>query len=506
MKSETKIFLDKKDELDKVISYIEETSAEEVIVNFPKNSKIGMSVAHFKTLKKTAERLGKQLVVESIDDVVLDLAKEADIQAHNPIFKMKDKVTDIMTNNNEEKYEADDSDSPASPQTISFSFHRVLWSVGIIIILAVFGFGAYNFAIKILPKAKITLTLEKKSFDFEENIEVLSAATESDIASETKITIPGELLTAKKNLAMKFPSTGKRLVETKSAGILTIYNAYDTNPQVLVASTRFKSPDGKIFRLNQAVTVPSAKKENGKIIPSYIEADVTADQAGSEYNLQPTSVWTIPGFEGTPRYKGFYAESKNFMSGGFKGEMAGLSDKDLKTAKEQVSQTLNDALKGQMIIALKTGFKTFNDALSFKILKIEPQPSEDDGQNFSLWGEGQVKQLIFDEKTLEKAIVQKIKKSTGENFRLNDLNMKYGEIKVVDLDNGKLNFKVSGSAILEYDVNANDLKNGILGASEKEFREAMFNTKGLEKANLLLSPFWVRKIPENPSKVEVITQ
>src|SRR3989344_3913995 len=98
MKSETKIFLDKKDDLEKVVNYIEETSAEEVIVNFPKNSQIGMSVAHFKTLKKTAEKLGKQLRIESIDDVVLDLAKEADIKAINPIFKMRERVTDINYN------------------------------------------------------------------------------------------------------------------------------------------------------------------------------------------------------------------------------------------------------------------------------------------------------------------------------------------------------------------------------------------------------------------------
>ncbi len=508
MKSETKIFLDKKDELDKVVSYIEETSAEEVIVNFPKNSQIGMSVAHFKTLKKTAEQLGKQLMIESIDDVVLDLAKEANIKAVNPIFKSREKITDIITRNNTDDENAEtEEDAEEEPQEKhSLPFNRILWIAGTLIILAVSGLGGFELTTKILPKAQVSLILEKKNFDFEENIEISSKATQPDFSDETKIIIPGELLTAKKNLEMKFPSTGKKSVETKATGFLTVYTNYDNKLQVLVASTRFQSPDGKIFRLNEQIIVPGAKTENGKLTPLGIEVAVTADKTGDEYNLPPTALWKIPGFEGTPRYQGFYAESKSAMSGGFKGEVAGLGDEDLKKAKEDVAKTLKDVLKGQMIIALKTGFKLMDEASSFKVVKIEPQFSENDAKNFSLWGEGQMKQLIFDEKTLKNAIVEKIKKSAGENFRLKDLIMKYGEIKVVALEDGKLDFKVAGSAVLEYDVNVNELKNKIFGADEKEFRATIFNIKGLEKANLLLSPFWVRNIPENPSKVEIITQ
>src|SRR3989344_1440911 len=290
MKSETKIFLDKKDDLEKVVNYIEETSAEEVIVNFPKNSQIGMSVAHFKTLKKTAEKLGNQLRIESIDDVDLDLAKEADINAINPIFKMRERVTDINYNNdNDDNNNNDDNDNDNDnsnnnndeeelDENKPLALNRVLWIAGTLVILTASGLGSFELVTKILPKAEVSLVLEKKDFSFEENIEVSSKATQTDISDGTKIVIPGELLTANKNLEMKFVATGKKLTEIKAKGFLTIYNNYDTKSQILVVSTRFQSSDGKIFRLNEQVTVPGAKMENGKLMPVGIEAAVTADK------------------------------------------------------------------------------------------------------------------------------------------------------------------------------------------------------------------------------------
>ena len=62
----------------------------------------------------------------------------------------------------------------------------------------------------------------------------------------------------------------------KAQGTLTIYNAYSSAPQTLVATTRFVTPDGKIFRLTNEVTVPGAKITNGQIVPSSINAPIAA--------------------------------------------------------------------------------------------------------------------------------------------------------------------------------------------------------------------------------------
>ena len=56
----------------------------------------------------------------------------------------------------------------------------------------------------------------------------------------------------------------------KARGSLTVYNEYSSSPQTLVATTRFESPEGKIFRIEKNIVVPGAKIEEGKIIASTI--------------------------------------------------------------------------------------------------------------------------------------------------------------------------------------------------------------------------------------------
>jgi len=52
-----------------------------------------------------------------------------------------------------------------------------------------------------------------------------------------------------------------------------------------VANTRFADPNGKIFRISKAITVPA----KGTLVVT-----LTADQAGASYNIGP-STFSIPG-------------------------------------------------------------------------------------------------------------------------------------------------------------------------------------------------------------------
>ncbi|MBI5152986.1 MAG: hypothetical protein HZA36_00780, partial [Parcubacteria group bacterium] len=155
-----------------------------------------------------------------------------------------------------------------------------------------------------LPKA--TLVIHAKRI--EKSIKAAATATTevTSVDSENQ-KIPAKVFVFKRTLTKEYP-TSKQTVTKKATGIITIYNAYSTASQRLVATTRFRSPDGKIFRINAGVTIPGAKTTGGTIILSSIDVPVTADQPGAPYNIGATS-FTIPGFEGSPKYKGFYGKS-----------------------------------------------------------------------------------------------------------------------------------------------------------------------------------------------------
>jgi hypothetical protein len=81
-------------------------------------------------------------------------------------------------------------------------------------------------------------------------------------------------------------------------GQVTLVNDY-SKAQTLVKTTRLLTPDGKLFRLEKTVTIPSAGR---------VTAMVYADKAGSDYAVGPTK-FTIPGLW-IDLQKFIYAESK----------------------------------------------------------------------------------------------------------------------------------------------------------------------------------------------------
>ena len=69
----------------------------------------------------------------------------------------------------------------------------------------------------------------------------------------------------------------------------------------------YKSQTPIIFRIPKTVTIPGAKLESGELIPGKLEMEVTADNAGEKYNIEPSD-FTIPGFKGSPKFEKFYAK------------------------------------------------------------------------------------------------------------------------------------------------------------------------------------------------------
>ena len=85
-------------------------------------------------------------------------------------------------------------------------------------------------------------------------------------------------------------------VAQKSKGKITVYNEYGSSPQILIATTRFQSVEGLIFRTLKTISVPGARVENGKTIAGAIDVEVIADKAGQVYNVAPGK-FTIPAFK-----------------------------------------------------------------------------------------------------------------------------------------------------------------------------------------------------------------
>ena len=549
--AEKKIFLDKIHDLEYVVSKVIESEADKVILNIPRDSAFGRIINNFQVLKREADTAGKEIFIESVDDHILELASIVGMESQNPVFKNSERaVSDILPRSSfkkrisevKESFErevlpevkikvksqktslssakenpthkkidtdlaqsqsaspvfspVEVEDEPAPKRSRSLKKTLVL----LVIILVLVGVG-YT-AVRAMPKASVHITLKKTLVDFKEAIEVGSKVREVDV-SGARILVPGELLVAEKNINRAFKASSKERVEAKAVGRLWVYNGYSSQPQTLVIQTRFESPDKHIFRLTKQVTIPGAKIDNGKIIPSKIEVSVVADGTGAEFNLAPTTGWKIPGFKGSPRYEGFYAESVEPMTGGFVGERAAPTADDLKKARSELEASLKDALKNEMSVLTSDKFMFFEDAEVFKNLEEKKDVTSSESPDvFNLFLRGELRGIIFDKLALEDAVALKSRRGLPEGLRYRDLKLDYGP-RDFDFTLGRIRFEAKGSLAFQNDIKVDEVKREIIGKDEKSLQSLVFALPGLEKATISLWPFWVRQVPENEKKIKV---
>ena len=357
---------------------------------------------------------------------------------------------------------------------------------------------------KVLPRAEIKISLKKNPIVFNENVEVgKNFNLNQNYSSSTLIKLPAELFTENRNLSLSFPASGKEKIENKAQGKIVVYNSYSSDPQVLVVNTRFATSDNKIFHLKKSVTVPGAKIQEGKIISSLLEVDVIADEAGAEYNIGPVAKFTIPGFKGSPKYEGFYAKSDQPMAGGFVGEKAVPTEKDIKDAEAKINQNLEDILKMAIFPQLPKEFKIIDGSSKFEIVNKEINKEADKENNFSIFAEAKMKLIAFREKDLRDALIAKALFRLPEgDYETVKFDVEYGASRS-DFDKGEMSFPAKGQLIFQSKIDADLFRRQIPGKSEIELKTLFFALPGLEKAQIRFWPIYVKKAPKDINKVKI---
>jgi hypothetical protein len=524
MNERNKIFLDRSEGLEAAVDKIIHSRATDVVLNIPKGSSLGLSVNNFHVLKREGATAGKKLTIESVDDHVLELASQAKITASNPIFRSKEKPSldivrrtapasktaktrakDVEVEVDEEirevplytkvPREAQESIVYEEDEPRESRLPRILITWGII---ACVGIGGWV-ALTMLPRATVNLELVTVDKPISEKIQV--GKDYSDVASVGSIIqVPGELITERGTLSMDFPTNGKETVNQKATGKLTIFNAYSSSPQQLVAQTRFESPNGTIFRLDKAVTVPPAKIENGKIQASSIEVTVSANEPGEAYNIPPATQWKIPGFKGTPRYAGFYADSYSAMSGGVVGERAVPSADDRAQGEQKVEEALFANLQAKIKVMANDN-KAIEGSTSFVITKKEVQFGAQDEGKFTVYMEGEIKQIVFNEQKLKDVIVSNIRTAESIDDKVDQINLTYG-VPEFDFKNGLFDVDVTGTVRFVANIQLEDIKTSLYGANDAAARAVIKRIVGLKGGSIEFWPFWVRSVPTNPQYVQ----
>ncbi len=358
----------------------------------------------------------------------------------------------------------------------------------------------------ILPRVDIKVVTKKVQAEYSKDVVVSKDSSSIDL---DLVKIPGEILTKKNSTVIKVASSGKKYIEQRATGKITIFNAYSIAPQSLVANTRFETPDGKTYRIVERIVIPGAKKVGDQLEPSMIDVKVVADKAGPNYNIGPVAKFTIPGFASSDKFKGFYASSDSPMSGGFIGEGAMVSDADIEKAKKDAQDKLRDAIIAQMKIdiAQDPSLKILDGAQKFTISKENVDPTVDESGQFSISLEGELSAMVFKEADAVNILRELYIKENklDEDLKEKDFQISYLN-PVVDWQNGKMTLPVTYKATLWIPFNTEEMKNSITGFDDIKLKQSVLDAKGIDKVNVMFWPFYVNSVPNKISKINITVE
>jgi len=382
---------------------------------------------------------------------------------------------------------------------------KTLILLGVFFSLVAFYYLGFVF----LAKAEINITTKKIEMPF--SGVVLIDTNVSSIDFNNAI-IPGNSFVFKANETQEFSSTGQGKDERKAKGIITIYNNYSTSPQILVATTRFETPDHKIFRLDSRIVIPAATTKNGELVPSTIDVKVTADKSGTNYNIEACNVpdckFTIPGFEGTSKFNGFYGISTGSMTGGTFASIPLVTAEDIKEAEgiiiDKYTDSINQDLESKIPKEPKE-LKVLSGAKSsIKLTNLSSDASiGDHREKFSVSAEVEIKVIAFDEDNIIEYIQEILEKDRDENYDYcQKPELEYLELKT-DFSKGTMKMSVKTNQIVCHKLSLEEIKQLVIGKDREELNQIFESNPGIKDVEVNLSPLWIRKVPNSLDKINL---
>ncbi|MFA4817249.1 MAG: hypothetical protein WC608_00825 [Parcubacteria group bacterium] len=476
-------------------SFFGKTSAMDII----KNMKISQSGAG-KEEKNTSENKDTLLLPESSSESFLPARRGF---GGNTSSAGADRLKDFYQNGEnsrrikQERYDYKNVN-------LSNHFWKYFLIFGAAALLLVALAAAYLF----LPKVDIKILAKAKVQSLDMQIKGDSAVQALDLDS---LAIPAKTVSQNVEVAKNFNASGdKSASNQKTHGIITIYNEYSNATQPLVATTRFLSENGKLFRLVKTVIVPGTSTVGGEVKPGAVEAEVIADESGEAYNIEPAK-FTIPGFQGSgnDKYTKFYAKSSKAMTGGKSGpgSVKTVTENDIANAKNSIADDIRAKAREQIKNEFGENSVVLDDALNIENITYSSSANSGEiAENFTLTTKAKASAVIFNQSDVLKLAAGQINKNKDKNAALVSEDAVVLEFGKTDVDFAKgtvlIRVHVTGKTTDMLDVS--NLKKGILGKSEDDFKAYLKQYNQITGAEIeYWPPFISGKIPAYESRVTI---
>lgn len=381
--------------------------------------------------------------------------------------------------------------SPHNKIAYLFLFLTILVFVGLIV--GTLG-GAYGVQIIVTPVS------EEVDVNFEAKISAKGGSasggkTQENLTdSEQSLILVGQVFENIQEGQEKAIPQATVSMEDYAGGEITLINN-TWSPINFVASTRFASPEGLIFRAVERIRI--APKGETIVL-------VRADKMGEDYEINPTQ-FTIPNLRDSNLKRNIIAESKEKMTGGVK--KAGIV---MQSDIDQVKKTLKDKL-------YQAGLQEIEEALSDADLKIVVHSQVIDEQidaqagdektEFTVFEKIKIGAVAFNEDVLLDVALNALRQAIPPGKELSAYEPEGLSYRLIQYDpennQATLEVQFRGYMVINEESDILD-KTLFRGLSSEEIENYLKDFKDIKQVHVKFwPPFILKKAPETINKIKI---
>jgi hypothetical protein len=299
------------------------------------------------------------------------------------------------------------------------------------------------------------------------------------------------------------PAQGTHHVESKASGTITVVNDFSPTPVKLLATTRFETPDGLIFRAPAQVMVPGKKGST----PGTVQVTVVADEAGDKYNVGPITKLTLPGLKGGAMYASVYAKSDAAFAGGFSGDQPQTAPGATEAAVAQIRTRL-DAKYRAALGTIASSTTALPDLARISYTDVPPTSEGD--SSVRIRQQITVQVPVFTTDVLANTLAQ----SYSADASIHDVNLvpgadfaaKSSDSASTTLGSDAISFTLNGKAQLVWQVDQKALTTALAGHDQGAFQTIIGGFPFVQEAKARVEPFWASSFPKNPDNIVIVVQ
>ncbi len=232
------------------------------------------------------------------------------------------------------------------------------------------------------------------------NVLISSVEDEEEVAVSV---VPSRIIETDVTATDSFQATGEAPAEeARAVGTITVVNE-TSNDYRFVATTRFLSTDGILFRLKEESDIPAN---------STADVEVYADEVGASGDIGP-SRFTIPGLGGDLEQY-VYGRSRTAMTGG-SGTVAAVKEDDIETARATLLDRLFDEARENFRSMISAGEIVLDDLITSNELDSTLPDIGQEGTAFDVALTVQFSTLVVPEADLLAKLGEKLLEELPEN-------------------------------------------------------------------------------------------